>query len=112
MDGIPLCDREPGLTADAQIKNAIAALPAAGGVIDCRGYRGTSPTIATPITIGNVATGQVVTMLMDKATNFQVSVVGNVDAITLANSAIVAIGAEQPTGERILPRRIRQSCVL
>lgn len=42
----------PGATADVQIANAMADLPAAGGVVDATGYGCTSQTLAAQLVIG------------------------------------------------------------
>jgi hypothetical protein len=90
LNNVRYCDQFPGTTADAQITAAIADLPAAGGTVDCRGYGATQQTIAAPLIVGS-ATKQVA-MIIDRATQFNVTISNGADAIQLwVESAIVAL---------------------
>jgi hypothetical protein len=89
LNNVPQCNTQAGTTADAQINNAIASLPAAGGTIDCMGYGATVQTLAAPIVVGS-ATKQV-TMVIDRSTQYNITATGGVDAIQQwVESAIVA----------------------
>lgn len=78
-----------GVTAAAQINAAVAALPAAGGTILAL-YGASFQTIDVPLIIGS-STKQV-TLIIERVTQFNITVVGGVDAIQLwVESSIVCL---------------------
>lgn len=91
FEGMQFCDQFAGATADVQITAAIAALPANGGTVDCRGYGATTQTIAATVNVGS--TSKTVTLLLDRSTNFQCTITGGTSCWHLAEgSSIFSIG--------------------
>lgn len=94
INTIQLVDQQPGATADAQFVAAMAVIPN-GGILDARGYGATGRIWAAHVNIGS-ATVQY-TVLLDRATQFSVTVNSGLSAITLwSGSAIVAAGTSNP----------------
>jgi hypothetical protein len=90
LNKVVYCDQQTGGTADVQITAAIALLPAVGGTIDCRGYGATTQTIAAPIAIGSAS--KQVLMIIDRATQFNVTITSGADAIQLwIESSLIAL---------------------
>jgi len=99
LNGIQFCDKQTGATADVQINNAIAALPAVGGIVDCRGYGATNQTIANTVNVGSVS--QEVTILFDKMTQFNITMSSGAAAFVLnGSSSMIAPGGINPAGSR------------
>jgi hypothetical protein len=91
LNNIQYCDQFTGATADVKLLAAQSALPAAGGIVDCRGFGATTQTLGTGIVIGSV--NKTVTVLSDRATEWRIGFTGGGDAIQIAEgSAWVAEG--------------------
>lgn len=88
LNTIQMADQQTGATADLQIAACIAALPASGGICDARGYGSTSQTLAAQLSIGSVT--KTVTLLLDRATRFNINFGGGVDAIQIAEGSAVS----------------------
>lgn len=90
-NAIRYADQFAGATADVQINAAIADLPSTGGVVDARGFGATNQTIAAPVLVGSA--GKPVDLILNRNTQFLVTVVGAVDAIQVyTGSSLVALG--------------------
>ncbi|MGA9977917.1 MAG: hypothetical protein WBQ08_04725 [Candidatus Sulfotelmatobacter sp.] len=68
---IKYAEQQPGATADVQITNCIAALPAYGGICDARSFGATSQTIANPILVG--VSPQRIYLILDSRTLFNIT---------------------------------------
>lgn len=66
-------DQQVGATADVQISNCYAALPATGGTCDATGYGATTQTLAANVTFSAT---KPVELIFDKATTLSVSGTG------------------------------------
>jgi hypothetical protein len=94
LSNMRFADQFPGATADVQITNALADLPASGGTVDARGYGATIQTIAAPLTIGSLTKS--VDLLVDRSTAFEITITSGATAITVgATSGIIATGKSQ-----------------
>lgn len=90
-------DQQAGATADVQILNAIAALPATGGIVDTTGYAGTTPVLANCITIGTGFPKRVV-LLADSSQTWSITATGNCDVLALAEgSSLECVKMSLPT---------------
>lgn len=85
INAIQKCDPQVGATADVQITNAIAALPAGGGFVDCTGYGQTTQTIAGQVVIGTST--KRVFILFDARTLFNITVTSGVDVFPLSDGS-------------------------
>jgi len=90
IENILYADQFAGSTADVKINAAISALPSAGGIVDCRGFGTTTQTIAGQITVGS--TSKCVTLIMGRATNYQVTINNSSLSAFLVNPGSAIIG--------------------
>jgi hypothetical protein len=82
ISGIPQATQFPGATADVQVTNAIASLPANGGSVDMRGYGCTIQTIAATLEIGsNTSPGKTITVFFDRCTTFNCTITNTTPCI-------------------------------
>ncbi|HEY1525006.1 MAG TPA: hypothetical protein VGH51_02105 [Candidatus Angelobacter sp.] len=99
INGVQMVDNSntagwSGSNAGAWIASAIAALPAAGGIVDATGLGANVHTISAQLDIG--AAGKPVTLLINPNTRFQITTISSstTDAIRIWNgSNISGIGA-------------------
>ncbi len=90
-NGIQMCDRFPGVDGGTKTANCMAALPAAGGIADARGFGSTTQIINTcPLNIGS-ATKQV-TLLVDPSTRWVIGCTGGQKAIQIFNASALDCG--------------------
>ena len=88
---ITISNQTKGKTADAKINSCIAELPAHGGICDARGFGATTQNVAATIVAGTLT--KMVTLLIDRATQFKCTITDGEACVELGGgSAIVASG--------------------
>lgn len=97
LNKVIMVDQQSGSDVGTQINNCVSNLPAGGGICHARGFGGSTVTWSTAATLG--AANKPVTLLIDRATIFNVTVNTGGAVLTIySGGAIIGEGGNSGSG--------------